>query len=286
LNRASSPQNPPAPDQAPVPSVLSKRSRRKVYAIVGTIAVVAVVLALVLMSLIPLSVGETIPLSYNYTPQEEMTYNITMTGSSSTGQNISTPIIESLSIYVISFDGENYTINETATIPMPSGAPISYSTTVKMNKTGYSTNLNSTSGLQSAFSMFGSVWPFGQKTEAKVGETIQVPLNETSSYYSLNGTITLKFGEVQNITVPAGEYRVFKIDISSGNISMIVNSPGVSGNFSISEIFSINGQMYLEYGTCVLVESELQEMMAIQTATMNSTQNMSMQMLLVHHIKA
>ncbi len=284
LNRASSPENPPAADQTPVPPVPSRRSRKKIFAIVGTISVVAVALALVLMFLIPPSVEETIPLTYNYTPGEEMTYNVTVTGTSSTGQNISTPVTESLSINVISFDGENYTINETMTISMPSGAPISYSFTMKMNKTGYSTNLNSTGGLQSAFSMFGSFWPFGQETEAKVGETIQVPLNETSPYYSLNGTVTLKFGEIQNITVPAGEYRVFKIDISSGNISMVVNSP-VSGNVSISEIFSFNGQTYLEYGTCRLVESELQETMAIQTATMNSTQNMSMQMMLVHHIK-
>jgi hypothetical protein len=285
LNCASSPENPPATDQTPVPPIPSRRSRKKIFAIVGTISVAAVVLALMLMFLIPPSVGETIPLSYNYTPREEMTYNITMTGTSSTGQNISTPITESLSISVISFDGENYTINQTATIPMPSGAPISYSVTIKMNKTGYSTNLNSTSGFQSPFSMFGSVWPFGQKTEAKVGETIQVPLNETFSSYSLNGTVTLKFGEIQNITVPAGEYRVFKIDISSGNISMVVNSPASFGNVSISEIFSFNGQTYLEYGTCRLVESQLQETMAIQTATMNSTQDISMQMILVHHVK-
>jgi len=285
LNWASSPENPPATDQTPVPPVPSRRSRKKIFAIIGTVCVAAVVLALVLMFLIPPSSGETIPLSYNYTPQEEMDYNITMTGSSSTGQNISTPVVESLSLYVISFDGENYTINETATVPMPLSAPISYSIIVKMNKTGYTTNLNSTSGLSAFSNMFGGIWPFGQKTGVKVGDTIQVPLNETSPTYSLNGTITLKFGEVQNITVPAGVYRVFKIDISSGNISMIVNSPGVPGNFSISEIFSINGQTYLEYGTCVLVKSELQEMMAIQTGTMNSTQNISMQMLLVHHVK-
>ena len=284
LNRASSPENPPATDQTPVPPVPSRRSRKKIFAIVGTISVAAVVLALMLMFLIPPSVEETIPLSYNYTPREEMTYNVTMTGTSSTGQNISAPVTESFSINVISFDGENYTINETTTISMPSGAPISYSVTMKMNKTGYFTNLNGTSGPQSPFSMFGSVWPFGQKTEAKVGETIQVPLNETSPYYILNGTVTLKFGEIQNITVPAGEYRVFKIDISSGNISMVVNSPA-SGNVSISEVFSFNGQTYLEYGTCRLVESEIQEAMAIQTANMNSTQDMSMQMILVHHIK-
>jgi hypothetical protein len=82
--------------------------------------------------------------------------------------------------------------------------------------------------------------------------------------------------------VPAGEYQVFKIGISSSNISTVVNSPG---NVSISEIATFNGQTYLEYGTCRLVESDLQETMAIQTATMNSTENMSMQMVLVDHVK-
>jgi hypothetical protein len=186
---------------------------------------------------------------------------------------------------IISFDGENYTINETSTTSTALGQQYTFSFMTKMNKTGYVTYLNGTSGLQQTYSMFNGVWSFGPKTEVRTGETLQIPMNQSSSDYSFNGTVVMKFGEIQNITVPAGEYRIFKIDISSDNMSMVVTTPPPV-NMSISETFSVSGRMFLEYGTCRLVKSELYESMSMQQGTLNTTQTMSMQMELVQHIKS
>lgn len=84
----------------------------------GVVAVVAVASALVLVFWALSSVG-ALRLSYNFTVGEEMNYNITTTTMSAIGENTSETA--TMSLGVVSFDGENYTINETATLYLLSG---------------------------------------------------------------------------------------------------------------------------------------------------------------------
>lgn len=245
----------------------------------GIVAVVAIGLALAFVFLPPPNVEATIPLSYNYSAGEEMTYNLTVGASTAVGQNSS--ISETFSMEILSFDGENYTVNQTVTLSM-NGSPMSFSVTEKVNKTGYITYLNGTAGLQQTYSMFSGMGSFHQKDEAKVGETWHVPINWGNSSLGFNGNMTIKFGEVQNITVPAGVYRVFRMDISGDNFTMVINTPA---NMSLLETLSFSGQMYLEYGTCRLVDSDFQESVSMIQGAQTSTQDMSMQMRLVRHIR-
>lgn len=258
----------------------SKRFRRRIYVVLGVVAVVAVASALVLVFWALSSVGAAIPLSYNFTVGEEMNYNITTTTMSAIGENTSETA--TMSLGVVSFDGENYTINETATLYLPSGPPISFTAMEKVNKTGYITYLNGTAGLQQMYSMFSNIGSFHQKDEAREGEAWHVPVNSGDPNYVFNGTLTYKFGHIQSITVPAGTYKVFSIDFSSSNLTMIFNAPA---NVSIFENITVNGQMHLEYGTCRLIDSQLQGSLSIQQGMQTSTQNFSEEMQLVKHIK-
>lgn len=236
VNYASS-QIPSPPDQLPPP--LDKRSRKRIYTFLGIVAVVAVASTLIFVFLTVPNVGATIPLEYNYTPGESLTYNATITGNSLTPETVT------VSMDIISFDGENYTLNET--MPLDSF-------TENVNKTGASLP----NVWQAVYCRpFGSFFP---KDEARVGETWQVPMSSgDSTYYVFNGTITYKFGDIQDITVPAGTYKVFKADVSGSNLTMVVKlSTG-----KIYENMTITSQIYMEYGTCCLIESETQENMSM-----------------------
>jgi hypothetical protein len=273
------PEASPAMNQPASLPPSSKRFRR-IYVVLGIVAVVAVASALILVFWALPSVGAAIPLSYNFSVGEEMNYNITTTTMSAIGENTSETA--TMSLGVVSFDGENYTVNETATLYSPFGPPISFTAMEKENKTGYITYLNGTAGLQQMYSTFSNIGSFNQKDEAREGEVWHIPANWTGPSYVFNGTFTYKFGHIQNITVPAGTYKAFSIDFSSSNLTMIFNAPA---NVSISENITVNGQMHLEYGTCRLIDLQLQESLSIQQGTQISTQNSSEEMQLVQHIK-
>lgn len=234
----------------------------------------------------------TIPLSYSYTVGDNMTYNMTTTviqfAENMSGNPVGTPTVqtqtETINMDVISFDGENYTINETMNIPLSNlNSSISTFLTFAVNKTGYVTFIMSRAGLQELSSWFGSFVSVFQKNETKVGETWQIPLNTlmpSNSSFVFNGNVTETFGDIQNITVPAGTYRVFNVDASGTNLTMVANLP-TPLNESISESFTINGQMSLEYGTCRLIDSSLQEDISYQTGGQSFTSIYFIQMELV-----
>jgi hypothetical protein len=279
---SSSVETSPSPNQRPSPPPLGTKSRRRVYAAAAIVTVAAVALAFTLVLLTPPSASAAIPLSYDYAPGEQMSYNITSAVTNATGQVASSSA--TLDIYVVSFDGENYTLNETTTmygpLSYPVSTPVVFTITEKMNKTGFVTYpLNGTGGIQST-SMFGNIGSFFEKDQAKVGETWQIPLNWGNSDNSLKGTLIYKFGNIQSVTVPAGAYQVFKMDLS-GNLTSIAST----STLSLSQNITTSGQVYLEYGTCRLVESDIQESISMLLNGQASTETVSMNMTLVRHIK-
>jgi cell division protein FtsL len=228
----------------------------------------------------------TIPLSYSYTVGDYMTYNITTTviqfGQNMSGNPVGTPAVQTqtgtINMDVISFDGENYTINETASMQLAS-LPISFTIMEKINKTGYVTILSGPfATFNSMLAGLNSPGTFFQKDEAKVGETWQFPISEFGNLsFGLTGNFTFTFGSIQNITVPAGTYRVFSLDVSGSNLTMSSSVAGVSCFVQASCI----GHEYLEYGTCRLIDSSFQENISYQTGGQSSTSIDFMQMELV-----
>jgi hypothetical protein len=267
----------------------SKRFRERIYVFLGIVGVAAVASALLFVLLVSPSLGSTIPLSYNYEVGEHMTYNVTSTVSefeqSTLGNSAGTPVVKTviatISMDVISFDGGNYTIDETESTQVGS-LTVSFTVTEKMNKTGYITILSGPfATLNSALTDLNSLSTFFQKDHAKVGETWQVPISELGNLsFGLRGNMTFTFGSIQNSTVPAGTYKVFSIDVSCTNLTVSLNATGSSYYASVSG----SGQEYLEYGTCRQIESNFQETVTNQINGQNHFTNTSMQMELVEDI--
>ena len=276
------PETPPAPGQ-PRPS---KAPRKRLYVALGIIAVIAVALALSITFLNGLNVnssstGSTIPLSYNYTPGEEMTYNITETMSTG-GQNTSMTGVFRMD--VVSFDGTNYIINVTSTESIPGaggGLTINSTVTEIMSKAGYATLSNGMNGTQCP--LFGSVGSFFQKDKATVGETWQFPMSFGNQTVSYNGTFTYTFGSIQTITVPAGTYKVFSINMSSDDITFRTGI--LPSNSTMLQNVTAKGQAYFEYGTCCSIESSIQETMPYESNGIDQNETINLQMTLVKYTK-
>jgi hypothetical protein len=139
---------------------------------------------------------------------------------------------------------------------------------------------NLSSDVQQWQGMFGTMPGFGfqsDKTEAKVRETWQLPLNMSVSGITISGTMNCKFGDIQNVTLGAGTYKAFKIDASTGNFH--ASTTGVSVDMNL------NGQMHLEYGTCRLLDLNIQATATTSSGTQTLTMSENMQMQLTQHIK-
>lgn len=250
------PETPPATGQAPP----SKTPRKKIYVALGIIAVAAVAVALTFAFMNGLILNtsgtqSTIPLSYNLTPGEEMTYNITETINNIDAQNIS--LTGTFGLDVISFDGTNYIINLTTTesVPIFNAVVTSNSTvTEKMNKAGYVTVSNGMNGTQCP--LFGNPFLYFQKDKATVGDTWQVPLSFGNQTVSFNGNFTYTFGKIQTITVPAGIYKVFTLNISSSDLTITMRLTPL--NSTVFQNATAQGQLNIEYGTCSLIDSNVE----------------------------
>lgn len=231
------------------------------------------------------------PLTYDYVPGEQMTYNMTYdesnTAASWGGVNMSET--GTMTIDVISFDGENYTINETTALSSTSLITTTFTTSVtfEVNKTGYVTSINGNSAFaQKLTSWLGNFVSAFEKNETEAGDTWQIPLSglypTSNSTFVFGGNLTETFGDIQNLTVPAGTYRVFSVDVSGNNLTMVANYPSL--NMSISENITTSGREYLEYGTNRMIEMNLQMSISILQNGQTSEQGISEQIELVKYV--
>jgi hypothetical protein len=198
------------------------------------------------------------------------------------------------SVEVVDFNGEYYTLNHTVNLIMEQLDPISMSFVETVNKTGFSSYFFSL-GTQQLVSDASSN-PFGSyqfisallaRPEVKVGDTWQIPMSTGNSSFGITGSLTLTFGGIQEITVPAGTYEVFKIDFSSNNLSMNPNIPAniTDMNVLTTMNISISGQKYLEYKTCREIESNMEMTNSYQIGELNNYFNCSLQTQLVQHLQ-
>jgi hypothetical protein len=276
-----------------LPSIAgSRRLGKKLYITIGVIvALVTITLAL----LIPQG-GAAIPLNVNYTVGEKMLYTSTIT---STLQNYTTNQPSELSpqvpnsttltaketIEVMDFDGQNYLLNHTTTMNVKDH-PLSFSLIEKMNKTGYSTyvfnfgntelEVNNTSITSNSY-----LAQLLNKPEVKVGDTITV-LYPTVTGIETTGDLTITFQGIEDLTVPAGTYRVFRIDLTGNGITL--RSPA-NPIINMASTIDINYQVYLEYGTLRQIKSTMQETNNLKSSMINATTQITMDMTLEKHIK-
>lgn len=291
FSRADSP--PPEftdkPNQPPL-SIPSK-SRKRLYALGGIIAII--VIASVLF--IPQILGSPIDLGLNYTVGEKMTYlttNMVTNQMSNTSINAETnPLSQtynSTGTYeILSFDSEAYTIKLTITSKLngkPFSIPITTNTTTK---TQYYNNLLPAGS--PAFFLNASSNPaieaYLTKSQVKLGESWQIPVSTGNASLGLTGEITLKFSSIQEITVPAGTYKVFVVELSTNGLTMHISSDNgiINANSLDNSILELNGKSYLELGTCRLIKSELTQQTTIQQPGISGTTTIYTEKTLTEH---
>jgi hypothetical protein len=290
------------PEKEGTVSPAKKRlSKKKIYVTLFAVTAIAIIATATLM--IPQG-SAIIPLNVNYTVGEKMVYDTTMTASfqyeNSTLPNLNTGLTNSTNVNlnqtveVTGFDGEYYTLNHTTTLNV-AGKPISVSLIEKMNKTGYSTylfNIGSTqqeipnNGITSNFYLAQLL----SKPEVRVGDSVEVPFPSVpNSSIGVTGDLTMTFKGVQNLTVPAGTYNVFRIDLTTNNLQINYKSPLSSlNNFTPANTIinlEMHYQIYIEYGTMRMIKSSAQETTSTQSGTLNYSMTTNTDMTLTEHIK-
>jgi hypothetical protein len=284
-------ETPPSPNQPETRPSGFRRFGKKLYAVATIIVIAIIAIAL----LVPQGAA-TIPLGVEYTVGEKMIYNTIETITTQMANSSLPPeypgetnINSTEIVEVLDFDGEYYILNHTITATI-GHMPVSTSFIEKVNKTGY-TGYFRLEGTEEVLTSNMSTDPFAavllDKPEVKVGDSWQVPVNSSNSNISITGEMTITFGGIQNITVPAGTYEVFKVDTVS-NLTMNIKLP-TSGNYTSPPFtvnMTINGQTYIEYGTCRRIESNMQIIQSpAQAAETSATISISTKTTLVQHIK-
>lgn len=272
--------------------ILSK-SRKKLYAFSGAIAIIAIVSAL----FVPQAVGTSLELGLNYTVGEKMTYLSTNTVTNqmtNTSINVETNTLSqtynSTGAYaILDFDGETYTIKLTLTSEL-NGKPLSIPiTTNTTTKTQYYNNLLP-AGSPAFFhntSANSTLETYLAKSQVKIGDTWQFQVTTGNASLGLTGELTLEFSGTQEITVPAGTYNVFVVELSSNNLTIHINPDNgiISASTLDNSILQLNGRTYLEVGTCRLIKSELTQQTTMQQPGISGTSTIYSEKTLIEHTR-
>ncbi len=245
----------------PKEKTIGRKHHKKLYTIAGGLAVLVIIAVTAL--LIPQGSSSPVQLSLQYTVGDHMVYDIssTVTGQQ-TGIPLSSPTVynSTISLDVLSFDGENYVLNETLTTtiinhPLP---PI----TLNVSKNNYYDNFMAPGGPAIFYNINNNptLVSYLAKSQVNIGDVWQMPVNTGNASLGLTGEITMKFSGFQDLTVPAGTYKTFKIDTSTDNLTMHYDPAylqsihlAFSGNYSLR----LSGTTYLEQNTCRLIQSDL-----------------------------
>ena len=304
-NKTAHSESPDSSEQFTLKSRGFRRFGKKLYAAIAVVAVVIIAVAL----LVPHGAA-AIPLNADYVVGEKMIYDSKITVSmefenpelaSIMGETpTSTSVNATETVEVIDFDGEYYTLNRTTTMnlntPPLNTKPISVSMIEKMNKTGYSTYMINIGGTTQALPDIGSTGnsflvQLLNKPEVKVGDSITVPYPAFEILgKDVTGDLTVTFGEIEELTTPAGTYKVFKIDMTSNNIQITLNTPpaATSSPYIPTDITmncEMDYQVYLEYGTLHQIKADMQQTAIFQSSLMNYTSTTTTETTLNQHIK-
>jgi hypothetical protein len=257
--------------------------------LVAALLVTVLIISAVAVGLFTLQSEATIPLSINYQVGEKMVYDATIgaemqiyNSSSTTNQTALTPnrvtTDATITTNVIDFDGEIYTLNQTTTMNLL-GKTQSMSIIQMVNKTGFSTFMLNSPTDTSSYSM-GSNSLYNtllDKPDVKVGESIQVPIE------GLKGNITLTFSGIEELSVPAGNYKVYKVTFYSDNLAMENQIPESLGVGNIQVSMSMNGTMYIEYGSGRQIQCSLHSTTSSEAAGAIISFDMTYDVILSEH---
>ena len=158
------------------------------------------------------------------------------------------------------------------------GKPVTISYLEKVNKTGYTTIVfaGTTEALGASL---GSQDPVLTgilgKPEVKVGDTWEIPMNPSNASIGITGSLVLTFKGIQEITVPAGTYKVFRVDMTSKDVGVHTST--------VSTTMSVSGEYYVEFETGRQIQNSIQMTMQSQVLGVDTSITMSATTTLVQH---
>lgn len=267
----------------------SRRFGKKLYALGAIVIVIIIVTAFLFSS----RTAEAIPLSLNYEVGEKMVYvtsaAMTTQRYNATNDKTATETMNtnsSLILDIVGFDGETYTLNNTITVDIQ-GRIVTVPIATKVNQTNYASNFLFSEALTLIYNMASDTYDYEKLTlpQAKVGDSLQIQVKTGNESIGMTGTLTLKFASIENITVPAGTYKVFRIDYYTTDLTTRANLQSSLVTINIPEPIpsNITGQTYLEYGTWRLIKFICQQTAYVQTQ--NFTYRHTSERILTQHTK-
>ena len=276
-----------------------KRFGKKLYILIAAIAAISII-AVALF--IPPGAA-SIPLNVNYNVGEKMVYDTSASVSFGFGNSALSNLLSSLpsnttlqgtqTIEVVGFDGESYTLNHTITMAA-NGVQTSTSSLETQSKIGYSAYLmnmgDASQGIATGDVSGGSyLAQLLNKSEVKVGDSVNIPYPDNGSDIGVTGDLTLTFEGIQSMQVPAGTFKVFRVDLTNNNLQVDLNqlaqnfgSPTtINGTVNIN----INCQMYVGYGTMRIVRTKMSMGYAVESSEASFSMGLGMDMTLTQDIQ-
>ncbi len=274
------------------PAPNTKRSRRFRKRFYVPLAAVIVIVAIVGALMIPQGAA-SIPLTVSYNVGEKMVYNtkdsigysFANSSLSNFGLNNSTMVGQE-TMDVLSFDGQFYTINNTVSMTVMN-RPLSVSMLEKMNNTGYSAFIytlgNTTEDIPNGLFDKTQFTQLLNQPVVKVGDSVTIPVSSLGNFSTSNmhatGGLTLTFKGIQSLTVPAGTYKVFRVDLTSNMATTIKLATFSQNGFNSYPLkyttettsSSITEQMYFEYGAMRQIETTTHGTSIFESSTQNYT---------------
>ncbi len=254
-NPIEQPLPPPPPDR--------KWFGKKLYVAVAAIIIIAVILTAFLLA--PPSNASVIKLGVHYKEGEKLIYDIAVSSTSSGeigNSSLNLSIQGTLTVDVLKVEGDTYTLNYTTSL-----SSLGYSVTTSHATQVQSTDMvNLLTLLPVALQQYAptnDTTPLAtaifSQTEAKVGDTWQIPLSTPESGSTETSNMTVTFAAIQDLSVPAGNYRVFKTDFSAA-------TPPQTENSVLSINLELSGESYLEMNSCKQIQSTLHLSMDTSTS--------------------
>jgi hypothetical protein len=282
---------PTAPEM--LPHQAYRKSRRKLYAAI--LAVITVIVIVISVILVPAG-GTVMNLSLNYDVGERMVYQTTSVMSSyssnSTLEDQSGGLTDlgssqssnsTLTMDVIALNGEVYTVNETITSqPALLHLP---TLSLSISKNELYNNFMAPGGPLIFYNNTNpTVLAYLSQSSAKVGDVWTLPVSTGNSSLGLTGQVTIAFAGIEEITVPAGTYKVMRIEVASDTLHIRSDGTGIL-TLPAGMTLQFNGTTYLEQSTCRLIKATLSQTGGLDLNGANRTTTMYTEKILTQYTK-